>query len=247
MSTRHQWEQFFDNHAPEYMSNSFTGDTLAEVDFVTAELALPAGSSILDIGCGTGRHSIELAKRGYHMTGIDISDGMLTQARKAAAEAGVSVEFIKGDASRFLMNMEFDGAICLCEGAFSLLSLDDDPMQHDLAILRNVFAMLKPRAQFILTCLNAMRYIRLYSQADVESGVFDPVNMIENSTMDYETPQGKQSLQVRERGYVPTELRLMFHTIGFEVEHIWGGTAGTSKRRAPELDEIELMIIGRKL
>ena len=72
MAKSSEWEDFFDGHAPDYMDNPFTGNTLQEVDFVLKEFGLPAGIAILDIGCGTGRHSVELASRGYKMTGIDM-------------------------------------------------------------------------------------------------------------------------------------------------------------------------------
>ena len=52
-----EWQQFFDHHAPEYLQNSFTHNTLAEVDFILEVMPLPPGSSLLDVGCGVGRHS----------------------------------------------------------------------------------------------------------------------------------------------------------------------------------------------
>ncbi|HVB74545.1 MAG TPA: hypothetical protein VNE38_13400, partial [Ktedonobacteraceae bacterium] len=67
MTTKNQWEAFFDNHAPHYMQNVFTRNTLAEVDFLLEVLSIAAGASILDMGCGTGRHAIELARRGYRV------------------------------------------------------------------------------------------------------------------------------------------------------------------------------------
>jgi 2-polyprenyl-3-methyl-5-hydroxy-6-metoxy-1,4-benzoquinol methylase len=101
MSTTNQWETFFDNHASHYMQNAFTRNTLAEVDFLLNVLQPATGGDILDMGCGTGRHAIELAKRGYLVTGVDISRGMLAAADRAAREAGVEVEWIQADASRF--------------------------------------------------------------------------------------------------------------------------------------------------
>jgi cyclopropane fatty-acyl-phospholipid synthase-like methyltransferase len=243
---RNEWEDFFDGHALVYMDNSFTKNTMGEVDFVLEEFGLPAGSRILDVGCGTGRHAVELARRGHRVTGVDISSGMLAEAERAAGEAGVEVELIHADAARFTSDKLFDAAICLCEGAFSLLGSEDDPIEHDLAILRNIRAALKPGARFILTTANACRLIRQATQEDVENGRFDPLTMVEVFTVEWDTTQGKKSLLVRDRSYVPTELVLLFRQAGFEVEHIWGGTAGNWGWRKLNLDEMEIMVVARK-
>ncbi len=85
MPGKADWEKFFDGHAPVYMDNCFTQNTINEVDFLVEELRLKPGATILDVGCGTGRHSVELARRGFAVTGVDLSDGMLAEARKHAA------------------------------------------------------------------------------------------------------------------------------------------------------------------
>jgi ubiquinone/menaquinone biosynthesis C-methylase UbiE len=246
MARRNEWQKFFDGHAPVYMDNSFTKNTVEEVDFVLEELKLKPGSWILDIGCGTGRHAIELAKRGYRITGIDLSAGMLKEAEKAAKKAKVKVEWVHADATRFKSDKLFDAALCLCEGAFGLLGMEDDPIEHDLTILKNINAVLKPRAKLILTALNACKMIRRYAQKDIEDGRFDPSAMVEIHPVEYETPDGKKSVMVKERGFVPTELGMLFRQAGFEVEHIWGGTAGNWGKRKINLDEFEIMVIGRK-
>jgi SAM-dependent methyltransferase len=246
LTHNHVWRRFFDGHAPHYMDNEFTRNTIGEVDFAIAELGLAPGAAVLDIGCGTGRHSVELARRGYRVTGVDISPGMLAQARQAAESAGVEVEWVQADATQYRAPAQFDAALCLCEGAFSLLGADDDPIGHDLAILRNVRAALRPGAGFLLTALNGIRHVRQIDQADVDAGRFDPANMVETCVMEWEAPGGMQSVTVRERGYVPTELRLLCEMAGFEVEHVGGGTAGDWGRRPVKLDEIELMVIARR-
>ncbi|MCK4782448.1 MAG: methyltransferase domain-containing protein [Desulfobacteraceae bacterium] len=246
MVKRNEWEEFFDEHAPNYMDNSFTKNTIAEVDFILEELQLLPGSNVIDIGSGTGRHAIELANRGYNVTGVDISSGMLTEAEKAAKKAVVKVEWIHADATQFTSNKSFDAAICLCEGAFGLLGKDGDAFEHELSILRNVHSVLKPNGRTIFTVSNGLATIRKYKQEDVEKGRFDPLTLAEMYPEEYETIDGKKSMLVRERGFVPSELVLLFRQAGFEVEHIWGGTAGNWGRRNVDLDEIEIMIIARK-
>ncbi len=246
MADGNEWIKFFDGHAPVYMENVFTTNTIAEVDFLLDELKLPPGKAILDIGCGTGRHAVELARRGYRVTGLDLSSGMLAEAEKAANEAGVKIDLIQSNAIRFTVTGQFDAAVCLCEGAFGLLSKGDDPIEHDLNILLGIYAALKPEARLIVTVLNGCFLIRKYTQEEVEEGKFDPATMSESYTIEIDTPEGKQSLPVRERGYVPTELTMLFRLAGFRMEHIWGGTAGNWGRRPLRLDEIEIMAVARK-
>ena len=70
-----QWyEELFTNYAQKYDRESFVQGTIGECDFIERELNCDKNTRILDIGCGTGRHCIELAKRGYEVTGIDLSE-----------------------------------------------------------------------------------------------------------------------------------------------------------------------------
>lgn len=178
--SKNNWETFFDAHAPNYMKNGFTKNTLLEVDFIIDELKLSAGSVVLDVGCGTGRHAIELASRGCQVTGVDISSGMLSEARKAATKANVNVEWIHSDAVIFTPNQSFDAVICLCEGAFGLVGRDEEPVERDLAILKNISTALKPNGRFILTTINAYSKVRKITQEHVETGRFNPLTMVEH-------------------------------------------------------------------
>jgi len=73
-SNRKKWyEELFENYANNYEKESFTQGTIGECDFLEKEIEYNKQVKILDIGCGTGRHSIELAKRGYELVGIDLS------------------------------------------------------------------------------------------------------------------------------------------------------------------------------
>jgi len=241
-----EWVTFFDHYAPFYLQEVFTRNTLQEVEFILEELDLPAGSHILDVGCGVGRHAIELARHGFRVTGIDISGGMLDEGRCRSAQEVITVEWVQADASNFHLPEQADAAICLCEGAFGLLGSGDDPYRHELAILSCIHAAIKPQARFILTALNGMAKIRATSEEKVAQGLFDPMAQLEMFNMEYKTAEGKRSISLRERGFVPSELRLMLQVTGFIVEHMYGGTAGAWKREQVRLDEIEIMAICRK-
>ena len=94
-----QWyEELFANYARAYDRECFTQGTLQEVGFIEAEIASDKRVRILDVGCGTGRHAIELARRGYQVTGIDLSANQLAHAREKALAAGVQVDFEQRDA-----------------------------------------------------------------------------------------------------------------------------------------------------
>jgi len=238
-----RWEIFFDHHARKYNDEVFTRNTAFEIDFLIDELGLPEGSAILDVGCGTGRHSVGLAIRGYRMTGIDLSNGMLAEARKAAEAAGVTVELIHADATRMTFDRPFDAAICLCEGAFGLIGQHDDPLEHDMEILRRIHDALKPGARLILGALNGAEKLRRNKNENVRTGKFDPLTLVETFTMEYETPDGKKSVDLRERGYIASELMLMMKLTGFDVKNVWGSTAGNWRRDLLDLDEMEIMLV----
>ncbi len=148
-----QWyETLFANFGKTYDKECFTQGTVGEVDFVERELGADRSKPILDIGCGTGRHAIELARRGYRVTGIDLSEGQLRLAREKAVEAGVAVDFLRRDATQAHFHGQFDAALMFCEGAFPLMETD----AKNYAILANAREALRPGGKLLLTTLNAL-------------------------------------------------------------------------------------------
>jgi cyclopropane fatty-acyl-phospholipid synthase-like methyltransferase len=244
MTAKTQWQEFFDGHAPIYDRNVFTENTVAEVEFLIELLGLSPRSTVLDVGCGTGRHAVELARRGCRVTGLDLSAGMLEQARQKARAAGVEVRWRHEDATAFVVEEPFDGVICLCEGAFGLLGSGGDAIAQPSAILRCVAAAMRPSAKCLFTVLNGFAMARRHRSADVEQDIFDPLSLTELSVC----PPGAVANdgQMRERGFVPTELVLLFQMAGLQVLNMWGGTAGNWGRRKIDLDEMEIMVLARR-
>ena len=240
------WQSFFDTYATKYDGEGFTHNTEAEIPFLQEHLNLAPGARVLDVGCGTGRHSVALAQRGCHVTGVDVSGGMLAQARERARAASVSVEWVHADAAKFSRPSSFDAVLCLCEGAMCLLGAEDDPLEHDLTILRNVFEALLPGGRFVLNVLNACRQIRAATDDDVAAGRFDVLNLSELSDAKALLNDPNVTWNLRERGYTAPEIKRMLAWTGFTVLGIYGGTAGSWGLRLPKLDEYELMVIAEK-
>src|SRR4030043_1516172 len=125
MNKKQWYEVLFEDYAQKYDAESFTKGTLGECDFIEKELNYNKKLKILDVGCGTGRHSIELTKRGYDITGIDLSDSQLKRAKEKASEQNLKISFIKMDARNISFKEKFDAAIMLCEGSFPLMETDE--------------------------------------------------------------------------------------------------------------------------
>jgi 2-polyprenyl-3-methyl-5-hydroxy-6-metoxy-1,4-benzoquinol methylase len=152
MNKKQWYESLFENYGQKYDGEHFTQGTLGECDFIETELGLDKTLKILDVGCGTGRHSIELSKRGYTVTGIDLSETQLARAREKAEKEHLSIDFVKHDARNLPYQKEFDIAIMLCEGGFPLMETDE----LNFEILRSVSNALKQKGKFIFTTLNGL-------------------------------------------------------------------------------------------
>lgn len=116
---KQRYESLFENYGKKYDEEPYAQGALGECDFIEKEIASNKKSKILDIGCGTGRHAIELTKRGYKVVGVDLSDSQLKRARQKAKEQNLTIDFQKQDARQLPFKNEFDLAIMLCEGGFS--------------------------------------------------------------------------------------------------------------------------------
>jgi len=146
-----QWyESLFENYGKKYDNENFTQGTIGECDFIEKEIDFNKSLKIIDIGCGTGRHSIELAKRGYKVTGIDLSESLLNRAKAKAQN--LQIDFQKHDARKLPFKSEYDLAIMFCEGAFPLMETDE--MNYE--ILRNATNSLKAAGKLIFTTLNGL-------------------------------------------------------------------------------------------
>jgi ubiquinone/menaquinone biosynthesis C-methylase UbiE len=103
------FETFLEGLALDMWRNAVTAEqTTLEVDFLTDHLQLRSGMNVLDVPCGTGRHAIELARRGMRTTGVDLSSGFLEGAHQNAPE----IEWVQSDMRAPPWKSHFDAAYC---------------------------------------------------------------------------------------------------------------------------------------
>jgi SAM-dependent methyltransferase len=242
-----EWKTFFNGYAHKYEEECFTKGTFAEVDFLIEELGLNPGNSILDIGCGTGRHSLEFARRGFHVTGVDFSSEMLQVAKNRAIDEGLNIEFVESPAQDFIPTKKYDAAISLCEGALCLFGSEDNIWGKDMAILANMAEALEPGKPFLITVLNAFKMIRSITDDDIKSGTVDLFTLSQKFAYKGQDSGGQEiSISAIERYYTPSEMVRMVNRIGLKVDHLYAGTAGAWKKDHISLDEFEFMLIGHK-
>ncbi len=117
--------------------------TQLEVNFLERSLRLKPGQRVLDVPCGFGRHALELARRGYQMTGVDLSPEMIQSAKTLDAEAGARIEWQTADMRDLEWQSEFDAAYCF-GNSFGYLD-----REGTRTFLRSISRALKTGSRFV--------------------------------------------------------------------------------------------------
>jgi 2-polyprenyl-3-methyl-5-hydroxy-6-metoxy-1,4-benzoquinol methylase len=255
MENKQWYEALFENYAEKYEQESFTRGTTGECDFLEKEFNFNKSLKIVDVGCGTGRHSIELTKRGYSVTGIDLSESQLAKARQKAAEQKLSIDFQQHDARNLPFKNEFDVAIMLCEGGFPLMETDE----MNFEILKNVTQSLKKKCTFIFTTLNGLfplyHSVEEFCDSNSEEGnatyrsnTFDLMTFRDHNITEFEDDTGnKKTLKCNERYYVPSEITWLLKSLGYQKIDIYGAKLGAFSRKDKlTTEDFEMLVIAEK-
>ncbi len=155
-ASKGEWfEEWFDRAEYKLVYQHRDRDEAYKILSLIQNLVSPkTGSSILDIGCGRGRHAIVLAEAGFSVTGVDLSAGSIADARKASAAAGIDVSFEIGDMRNTFCTACFDGVVNL----FTAFGYFHDVSDHQQA-LSAMAAAVRPGGWFLQDFLNA-DYVR---------------------------------------------------------------------------------------
>ncbi|MCU0412998.1 MAG: methyltransferase domain-containing protein [Ignavibacteriaceae bacterium] len=119
------------------------------VDLIAKILNLPANSSVLDMACGAGRHAITFAKMGYKVTAVDLSNLLISEAKKNAEQGGVELDFVLSDILEFETNKKFDLTVNLFT---SIGYFDND--EENYAVIKKAYDLLKSGGHFVIDYFN---------------------------------------------------------------------------------------------
>jgi SAM-dependent methyltransferase len=134
----HERDAFWEKAEPWLFANWRLSDGPEEVEHIERLLAIKPGSHILDLCCGVGRHALELARRGFRVTGVDRTQAYLDRAAEQAREEGLQAEFIRDDMREFCRPDTFDAIVNL----WTSFGYFDDP-QEDQRVAQNMYRSLK--------------------------------------------------------------------------------------------------------
>lgn len=220
-----------------YLRYSFTKGSEQEVGFLLDLLRLPAGSRVLDVGCGPGRHAVLLAQAGLAVTGVDVSRRFLDIAAERCRAAGVKASFFEVDARQMPFDDEFDAVVSICQGGFGLMGADDS------LILRRMMEAARPGAPVVLTAFSA-----LFEAANPRSGAtLDADQGLVHEITEVRDEHGRsREVDLWTGVYTPRELRLMAIGVGLIPEHVWSVEPGDFSRRPPVTELPEFMLVARR-
>ncbi len=226
------WRVHFEDnptHRPAYQLK-------AQIDGVERFIKMEPRSRVLDLSCGSGRQTLELARRGHRVLGVDSQEPALAEARQAAKSERLNVHFLKADSRNLPYRAEFDVVVNLFS-AFGYFPLERD----DLRALEGVRKALKPGGRLLIDLLNKEWLMRHFEPNFWEQGedgkgsvVLDQISFnFETGRLDnHRTIVGKDGARrptfVSMRVYTLTEVRRLLAQAGLEYKQAWGGFDGSA-------------------
>ena len=239
-------ESFWVAYAPLMFDASRWAEVPDAVDWITTVTAVSAPARILDLCCGVGRYSLEFARRGFAVTGVDITQAYLNALLESAIEENLSIEIARDDARKFSRPEQFD--LCLnMFTSFGYFSNIDDDMQ----LLKTSCQNLKSGGRFILETIGKEisardycpyeSFVRLGWNVRVEYEVIGAWEGMKNRWI-LENEQQRIDNAFILRLYSATELKRALFKAGFSSVRIFGGLDG----RAYDHNALALVALAEK-
>ncbi|MFO0695632.1 MAG: class I SAM-dependent methyltransferase [Polyangiales bacterium] len=223
------YEDFFSDDYLRTVRHPTEREIAKECDFIEKVLGLPAGATVLDVGCGLGLYAIELTKRGYLVVGLDLSLPMLSRASEDAKDQGLRINFLHGD----MREMSFDGSFDVVLSWGTAFGYFDD--EGNRKVLQRFYNSLKPGGMLLLDVANRDFVVRtqpnlVWFEGDgcicMEETKFNYLNSRLEVSRNVILDDGKQrDRSYSIRLYALHELGLMLHQQRFRVSQVSGNRA----------------------
>lgn len=223
------YEHFFGEAYLRTVRTTTPKEVAVECDFIERALRVPVGARVLDAGCGLGAQTVELAARGYHMVGLDISATMVSRAYDEAEDRGLQIDFVRGDMRDITFEEPFDALLCWGT-TFGYFSEEDNERT-----IRQFHQALRPNGMLLLEVVN--RDFLISSQPNQVWFEVDGAVCMEETDFDYEASRLRVKRRVAShsgqqndryysvRLYALHEIRSLLERNGFRVDEISGREA----------------------
>ena len=218
---------FFDGYYKDIWRHIFPEKTtLAEVDFIFDASKLNTESHLLDIMCGYGRHSIELAKRGVHVSAIDNLPDYVNEIKEKAAVQNLDIDCICADVLEVQIDKKFDAVICMGN------SLQFFNEEDTLRVLTNISDHIKPGGKFYINTWSlteiAVKNIKEKSWSRIEDFllisdckiIFYPTRMEMNSIIITDSGEREEKIGI-DYIFSINEMESMLNKTGFQLKEIY--------------------------
>jgi len=207
-----------------------------QVDFLVDKLDVPPSCEVLDLGCGDGRHSLELTRRGFRVTGLDLSEELLERARCRTADEGLDITFMRGD----MRDPPADRAFDLVVNFFTSFGYFQEDGEN-ARVLEAISRALRPGGRFLMDYLNRAYVISTLVPSDRRTVEGMEVEQRRWITGDPSKAGGhvriNKQVQIREGGaersydesvrmYTLDELEAMMDRAGLRVTQTYGDFDG---------------------